>query len=58
MTDDSSSYPILKKFQRLMDDAITMVPRGDTCVEFHMKDGSITTLTLSVEVKGESGTRH
>lgn len=58
MTDDSSSYPILKKFQRLMDDALIMVPRGDTCVEFHMKDGSITTLTLSVEVKGESGTRH
>lgn len=58
MTDDNSSYPILKKFQRLMDDAIEMVPRGNTCLEFHMKDGSITTLTLDVEVKGGSETRH
>jgi hypothetical protein len=58
MKDDNYSHPLVQKMLRILDSCVSMEPVSKDKFEFHLKDGSIISMTLKTETLGAGSTKH
>ena len=58
MNDDNYNNPLVQKMLKILDNCVTMEPVSKDKLEFHLKDGTIISMTLKVEAFGAGTTKH
>jgi hypothetical protein len=58
MNDESPTPKLMLKLMKIMDECETMETVDESTLRFHLDDGTIMSMKLSVEHHGGNSTRH